>query len=202
VEEMRGFSLIDTRLPVILLNGGDASAGRTFSLLHELCHLILRDGGLCLPGEDRQMEGTDHEVLCNRVAGATLVPAESLLAEPIVRRVTGQENWADEDLAELAREYSVSREAVLRRLLIVGRATDRFYREKRRQYAAEAAAREEDEGGFVVPQFRQALNRLGHLYAKGVLESFYDGRVSASDLSRYLGLKLKHLPEFEAAVFS
>jgi Zn-dependent peptidase ImmA (M78 family) len=202
VEEMRGFSLIDARLPVILLNGGDASAGRTFSLLHELCHLILRDGGLCLPGEDRQMEGTDHEVLCNRVAGATLAPAESLLAEPIVRRVTGQENWADEDLAALAREYSVSREAVLRRLLIVGRTTDRFYREKRRQYAAEAAAREEDEGGLVVPQFRQALNRLGRLYAKGVLESFYDGRVSASDLSRYLGLKLKHLPEFEAAVFS
>jgi len=91
---------------------------------------------------------------------------------------------------------------MLRRLLLVGRTTERFYREKRRQYAAEAAAREEDEGGFVVPQFRQALNRLGRLYAKGVLESFYGGRVSASDLSRYLGLKLKHLPEFEAAVFS
>jgi len=202
VKEMRGFSLVDARLPVILLNGGDAHAGRTFSLLHELCHIIFRNGGLCLPGEDRHMEGTDHEVLCNRIAGATLVPAESLLAEPIVRRVIGRENWADEDLAALARVYSVSREAVLRRLLIVGRTTDRFYREKRRQYAAEAAVREQDEGGFVVPQFRQALNRLGRLYAKGVLESFYEGRVSASDLSRYLGLKLKHLPEFEAAVFS
>jgi Zn-dependent peptidase ImmA (M78 family) len=202
VREMRGFSLVEARLPVILLNGGDAHAGRTFSLLHELCHLILHDGGLCLPGEERHAEGTDHEVLCNRVAGAALVPAESLLAEPVVRRVAGRENWADEDLGALAREYSVSRETVLRRLLIIGRTTERFYREKRRQYAAEAAAREENEGGFVVPQFRQALNRLGRLYAKGVLESFYDGRVSASDLSRYLGLKLKHLPEFEAAVYS
>jgi Zn-dependent peptidase ImmA (M78 family) len=52
VKEMRGFSLVDVRLPVILLNGGDAHAGRTFSLLHELCHLIARDGGLCLPGDD------------------------------------------------------------------------------------------------------------------------------------------------------
>jgi hypothetical protein len=91
---------------------------------------------------------------------------------------------------------------VLRRLLIIGRTTERFYREKRRQYTAEAAAREENVGDFVVPQFRQVLNRLGRLYAKGVLESFYDGRVSASDLSRYLGLKLKHLPDFETAVLS
>jgi hypothetical protein len=43
---------------------------------------------------------------------------------------------------------------------------------------------------------------MGRLYAKGVLEAFYEGRPSASDLSRHLGLKLNHLPEFEAAVFS
>lgn len=202
VKEMRGFSLVETRLPVILLNGGDAPAGRTFSLLHELCHLVLRDGGLCLPGDERPGEGRGHEVLCNRVAGATLVPADSLLAEPIVRRAAGRQEWADEDLAALAREYAVSREVVLRRLLIVGRTTERFYREKRRQFAAEVGAREAaDEGGFV-PPYRLALARMGRLYAKGVLESFYEGRVSASDLSRYLGLKLKHLPDFEAAVFS
>jgi Zn-dependent peptidase ImmA (M78 family) len=202
IKEMRGFSLVEATLPVILLNGGDAHAGRTFSLLHELCHLILRDGGLCLPGDDRHSEGTDHEVFCNRVAGAALVPAESLLAEPIVHRVTNRESWTNEDLTALAREYSVSREAVLRRLLIVGRTTDRFYREKRGQFAAEAAAREADNEGGFVPPFRQALNRMGRLYAKGVLEGFYEGRVSASDLSRHLGLKLKHLPEFEAAVFA
>jgi Zn-dependent peptidase ImmA (M78 family)/DNA-binding transcriptional regulator YiaG len=201
VKEMRGFSLVETSLPVILLNGGDAPAGRTFSLLHELCHLVLRDGGLCLPG-DNPTAGPGHEILCNRVAGAVLAPAESLLTEPIVRRAIGRHDWADDDLAALAREYAVSREVVLRRLLIVGRTTERFYREKRRQFAAEAGARvAEDEGGFV-PPYRLALARMGRLYAKGVLESFYEGRVSASDLSRYLGLKLKHLPDFEAAVFS
>jgi Zn-dependent peptidase ImmA (M78 family) len=93
VKEMRGFSFVEPVLPAILLNGGDAHAGRTFSLLHELCHLILRDGGLCLPGDDRRVEGTDHEVLCDRVAGAALVPAESLLAEPVVRRGAGHQNW-------------------------------------------------------------------------------------------------------------
>jgi Zn-dependent peptidase ImmA (M78 family) len=202
VSEMRGFSLAEPILPAILLNGADAHAGRTFSLLHELCHLMLREGGLCLPGDDRRAAGADHEVLCNRIAGATLVPAESLLAEPIVRQEAASQDWADEDIAALAREYAVSREAILRRLSILGRTTERFYREKRRQFAAEATARAGDGDGGFVPPFRRALNRMGRLYAKGVLEAFYEGRPSASDLSRHLGLKLNHLPEFEAAVFS
>jgi Zn-dependent peptidase ImmA (M78 family) len=201
VKEMRGFSLLEDTLPVVLLNGGDAPAGRTFSLLHELCHLILREGGLCLPGQDRPFEDADHEVLCNRVAGAALVPADSLLAEPLVRRAAGRKEWADEDLAALAREYAVSREAVLRRLLILGRTTEGFYRGKRLEFAEAGVRRAGDQDGFV-PPFRQALNRMGRVYAKGVLESFYEGRVSASDLSRYLGLKLRHLADFEAAVFS
>jgi Zn-dependent peptidase ImmA (M78 family)/DNA-binding transcriptional regulator YiaG len=200
VGEMRGFSRVESILPVILLNGGDAHAGRTFSLLHELCHLVLRDGGLCLPGQE--VDGIDHEVLCNRVAGAALVPAASLMAEKAVVRAGGPRDWSDDDLGVLAREYAVSREVVLRRLLIIGLTTERFYRHKRRQFAEETAARAaESEGGFV-PPFRQALTRMGRPYAKGILESFYQGRITASDLSRYLGLKLKHLPEFEAAVFS
>ncbi len=203
VKEMRGFSLVEPMLPAILLNGADAHAGRTFSLLHELCHLILRDGGLCLPGNhNSQVESPDHEVLCNRIAGAVLVPSESLLAAPIVRSGTARQNWGDDDLAALAREYSVSREAILRRLLILGRTSDRFYREKRAQFAAEAASPKTGNDSGFAPPYRQALNRMGRLYAKGVLEGFYDGRVSASDLSRHLGLKLKHLPELEAAVFA
>ncbi len=200
VREMRGFSIVEPQLPVILLNGGDAHAGRAFSAIHELCHLILRDGGLCLPGNhEREAGGNDHEVLCNRVAGAVLVPAPALLTEPAVRRTAGREGWTDIDLAALAREFGSSREAILRRLLILGRTTERFYRLKRQQFQAEWEAQQERD--FAVPVHTRTLNRLGRLYARTVLEGFYDGRVSASDLARHLGMRLKHLSEFEAAVY-
>ena len=202
VQEMRGFSLAEARLPVILLNGGDVPQGKTFSALHELCHLILRKGGLCLPGGDPTGAHDDHEVLCNRVAGAALVPAESLLAEGSVRMIRGREGWTDDDLRALARSYSASREVVLRRLLILGRTTERFYREKRQQFAAERQAQEEQDRGGFGPPHAVTLNRVGRLYARTVLEGFHEGRVSASDVSRYLGLKLKHLPDFEASVYS
>lgn len=202
VREMRGFSLVEPRLPVILLNGGDSHAGRSFSAIHEFCHLILRDGGLCLPGgDDRQTADNDHEILCNRIAGAVLVPATPLLAEPMVRGTIGRETWSDEDLTALAREFGTSRETILRRLLILGRTTERFYGRKRQQFQAEWEVRQEREGRFAVPVHTKTLNRLGRLYARGVLDGFYDSRVSASDLARHLGMRLKHLSEFEAAVY-
>lgn len=105
VGEMRGFSIWHERLPVVLINGADAPSGRCFSALHELCHLILRDGGLCLPGEEA---GADHhEVTCNRIAGATLVPAAALVADQVVAANTGTQTWTDEQLRTLARTYSV-----------------------------------------------------------------------------------------------
>lgn len=201
IHEMRGFSMAERDLPAVLLNGGDAAAGKCFSAIHELCHLVLNEGGLCLPGDERADSDDTLEVLCNRIAGAVLVPAHSLLAEHVVRAATGSQEWTEEALAQLAREYAVSREVVLRRLLILGRTTERFYRRKRQQYHEEWQAHQEREAGFPVPQHLRALNRTGRLFARSVLESFYDGRISASDLPRYLGLKLKHLSDFEAAVY-
>lgn len=198
--EMRGFSIADRTLPVVLLNGGDAPAGKCFSAMHELCHLVIHDGGLCLPGEWADA-GDNLEVVCNRIAGAVLVPAEALLGEAAVRASTGREDWADADLRTLARHYGVSREVVLRRLLILDRTTERFYRRKRQQYQEEWQAQEERQTGGYAPPHAVALSRVGRLFARSVLESFHDGRLSASDLPRYLGLKLGHLPEFEAAVY-
>jgi Zn-dependent peptidase ImmA (M78 family) len=200
VGEMRGFSMWHERLPVVLINGADAPSGRCFSALHELCHLVLRDGGLCLPGDEA---GADHhEVICNRIAGATLVPAAVLVADNVVLANAGNQTWNDDQLRALARTYSVSREMILRRLLILGRTTERFYRQKRQQFLDEQRAREErDRGGFAPPH-AVALNRIGRVYARAVLEGFHEGRVSPSDLARYLGLKLRHLPEFEAAVYA
>ncbi len=47
VSEMRGFSVADEPMPLIVLNTKDAPNGRVFTLLHEFCHLLLRYGGIC-----------------------------------------------------------------------------------------------------------------------------------------------------------
>ena len=42
IEEMRGFSISAVPYPVIVLNRSDSPYGRCFSLIHELCHIMLK----------------------------------------------------------------------------------------------------------------------------------------------------------------
>jgi len=64
----------------------------------------------CRPPEEQRVE-----VLCNRVAAGALMPRERLLFEDIViERGSESTAWTDEDIKELAKRYSISREAVLR----------------------------------------------------------------------------------------
>ena len=47
IAEMRGFSLGDVPWPAIAINNRDVFTARTFTLLHELVHVLLRHDGVC-----------------------------------------------------------------------------------------------------------------------------------------------------------
>ncbi|HIE32039.1 MAG TPA: ImmA/IrrE family metallo-endopeptidase, partial [Methanosarcinales archaeon] len=136
VTEMRGFSINEFSLPVIVLNSGDTPNGRIFTLLHEFAHIMLKEGGICdlnegydLPPEKRRIE-----IFCNHVAGAALIPKQELLNEDVVIRKTDKNSWTDDELSTLAKQFKVSEEVVLRRLLIYGLTTNSFYETKRREF--------------------------------------------------------------------
>jgi Zn-dependent peptidase ImmA (M78 family) len=128
LSEMRGYSLASQPLPVIVVNRKDSPAARQFTLLHELTHLMLHTSGLCDLEIGSGRRGAEHstEVFCNHTAGAALVPRALLLSDPIVKSHRGIV-WEDGELKSLAAAHSVSREVILRRLLIAGRTTQVFY---------------------------------------------------------------------------
>jgi Zn-dependent peptidase ImmA (M78 family) len=138
--EASGFAIAAETLPVIAVNRNDALTRRTFSLLHELAHLMIRVSGVSELATDvsRPPEDQRVEVFCNSVAAAALIPRDVLIAD---RRVVAQgkrsTQWSDADIADLASQFSVSREALLRRLLTLDRTTNEFYLRKRGQYIAE-----------------------------------------------------------------
>jgi Zn-dependent peptidase ImmA (M78 family)/transcriptional regulator with XRE-family HTH domain len=201
VSEMRGFSLAELQLPVIVVNIKDHPHGRLFSLLHELAHLILHQEGLCDLAEDPRRTPEDHriEVFCNQVAGSILMPREWVLQEAIVREHRAP-SWTDEDLVHLSRTYRVSREAMLRRLLVLDKTSEAFYREKRRELLEEYETSREPKKGFAPPD-RKAVSLVGPSFVRLVLNSFYQEKITSSDVSDYLEVKLKWLPRIEEAVF-
>lgn len=198
VAEMRGFSVAEMPLPMIVLNVRDAPNGRVFSLMHEFTHLLLRQGGLCDLSDRgaRPPEDDRIEVFCNAVAAETLVPGAALLLSTVVQHHGASEEWSEEDLARLAREFSVSREVVLRRLLESGRTTTAFYRRMRAQFLEEYEARRSSRTGFAPPDVA-AVSHAGNSFVRLVLDAYYSERITSRDVSEYLGVRLKHLPKIE-----
>ncbi|MCP4250619.1 MAG: ImmA/IrrE family metallo-endopeptidase [bacterium] len=198
-QEMRGFSISDRPLPMVVLNIKDAYAGRSFSLMHELAHILLDRGGLCLL-DDRGPK-TDirlTEAFCNHVAGAALLPADLLLRQPEVppRRVR---EFPDNALDTIAWRLGTSSEAVLRRLVILDRVPLAFYQRKRADYQKEYDRPPSRQGGFAPPH-TMSVATAGRLFTRLVLSAYDENRITASDVSEHLGVRLKHLEQIRDAV--
>jgi Zn-dependent peptidase ImmA (M78 family) len=129
-----------------------------------------------------------------------LVPKNFLLVEDLVQKKEGDPNWDDGDIITLSKKYSVSREVLLRRLLILGRTTPDFYKVKRRQFKEEYKRLPEKRSEGFVPPYRKALSNAGPAFTRLVLNSYYQENITSSDLSDFLGVKLKHMGQIEREV--
>lgn len=194
VEEARGFSLAESSLPVIVLNAKDAVTARLFTLIHELAHVMLHDGGICDLGDD------DVEVYCNAVAGSALVPADLLRQALGASGHRSGTTWNDAEFEDLAHRFTVSPEVIIRRLLDAGLTTQKAYRSKRDEYLKRYAEMVRRKSSAPIPQPVLVLSRAGLSFTQLVLEGYHQDRLTLRDVSNYLNVNLKHLPEIERRV--
>jgi Zn-dependent peptidase ImmA (M78 family)/DNA-binding XRE family transcriptional regulator len=199
LDEARGFSISLKPLPVVVANIKDAYRGRIFTLLHELTHIALSESGICdLDDNRRRNASATIEAFCNRVAGAILFPKQDLLATVELRNHRAADmTWSDAEIQSLSRRFGGSREALLVRLLSLGRTSDKFYYKKRDEYRIEYAKwRDQRKEGFAPPHV-VSLSSAGPLFTSLVIENFNREHITASDVSDYLQVRIKHLPEIQ-----
>lgn len=199
LDEMRGFAMADHEIPAMVLNAKDAPRGRIFTAMHEYVHILLNDAGVCDLHDASSTARSDEdriERFCNEVAGALLLPAPALAEDPIIRGAPTSGEWRDEEILALATSYSVNQEAVLRRLVSLELTSWRFYGERRQQYQEAYARRRAEEEGFA-PYHRVRVRDLGRAYVRLVLDAYHRDRINTSEVSDYLGIRLKHLPKIE-----
>ncbi len=185
IKEMRGFSISEISYPTIGINRKDSPMGRIFTLIHELCHLMLKKGGICRM-EEKDEKGSHIEQYCNSVTGAVLVPKEELLKH--VRRHS--EVWEDKELRKLKKIFWASNEVILRRLLIFNKTNKKFYQKKRKEWSK--VRRSEREGGYE-KVFEKVLRTHPHNYIEIVLNAVNENVITLHDVSYYLSMSLKHL---------
>jgi Zn-dependent peptidase ImmA (M78 family) len=188
VAEARGFALANSHAPVVVINGNDSYSARTFTLLHEVTHILL---GISAVSGNRIIAHEPQakiERYCNRLAAETLVPAEDFAAR-------FQADWMADDeryIAEVAKQYHVSRSMILLRLLEVGLVGRDYVQQKWASYQLPAKDRAKDRP---IPQHVLALARGGRAFARLALSAYNSDLIHGGELAGLLRLKLKHLPK-------
>lgn len=205
-EEASGFALSYPMLPVIVINRKDAPTRRLFSLLHEYAHLLLQQSGVSDLNIDFSLplERPDIELFCNRVAAAALMPKNLILNEEIVRAHGDSAQWSDEEIVPLARRFGVSREALLLRLISLGRTNWQLFLSKRAQYSDEyerQRARDLKPGTAIkrnMPQ--ETFSNFGRTFVGIVLGNYNQDRITLSEVSRYFGVRTRHIEPLQKLV--
>jgi Zn-dependent peptidase ImmA (M78 family) len=201
-KEVRGFSISEKPLPVVVANVKDAPRGRIFTFLHEVVHVMLSESGICDISDDRHSSSPNAQVetFCNQVAGAALFPLQEFLSTSIVRsHKKGDSKWTDFELQELSRAFGGSREAALVRLLNLRLTTWEYYLEKREEFYRKYQEAQDKNKGFAAPH-TVAISNAGPTFTRLVLEGLNRNRITASDFSDYLQIRVKHLSEIRQEI--
>jgi Zn-dependent peptidase ImmA (M78 family) len=178
---IRGLSIFFERVPIIYLRGSDAPAGRVFTVLHELGHLLARSSGLCDPYDpaDQRLEQR-----CNAFAADILMPEGNFRAA--VNTALYGRSKIDATEA-LARQFGVSIEAAAVRMVALNIAEQELIdtaRQRTREYLQQRTERT----GFA-PYPRKRLRDLGRLYVGTVFEAVEEEQIGLTEALQHLDVK-------------
>lgn len=206
IDTVRGIALTEDEPYTILVNSRDTDEAKSFTLLHEYGHVLLRRGGIC-----REMSTGSHltrdqkiEAWCNRFAASVLMPRGPYMEE-LMRLEDGRMD-AHTAVEELAKKFKTSRyAAAIRAVDILGRTRGREYKNlvgaMANKFASRAPTKTKngEKRGFASP-VDLSVSRLGQKFVRLTLESYEKKAITSSDLIEYLKTDLKHLDKLRQRV--
>jgi len=193
----RGFAIADEIAPFIVINDHDARTARSFTLIHELVHILLGQSGISGAPESVHDDSDKGRIehFCNDVAGQVLLPPSFADRRP-PELASGTLPAATSYIETVAKRWLVSEPLVAFRLRRLGWISVNTYRELSSAYAGRWASTKESmrvanqlkEGGpsyYVVKQ-----SRLGEALVDVVRRTLRENRVTHTKAARVLGVSL------------
>lgn len=185
----RGFSLPHGRVPLIYINAAyDLPTLRTFTLLHEVAHLIRDEETVC------HDDNGAVEAWCNRFAAAVLMPESHLKAYLNTKNFEFLDGNLDA-VRLISNRYGASWAAVAIRLKSLGLATQKLVdlvEQTRGEFLEKKSA-------FSTVRQTVSVKRqaeFGATYPRLLIDAMEHGRLSALDAAKYLradGSQLREL---------
>ena len=183
-------------MPVIIINDSDSKKAQSFTLMHELGHLLREETHI--DGEDTQAQDSGIERWCDQFAGEVLMPSDS-------RHWDSLNHDESPDLAgvkELAKKFHVSPHACLVRLeqlrKIDSRSYDDLEKELKEEYQKSKDRLKSKQGGPSRNRPKEVYRQFGAGFVNTVLTSWHDKEITLYKALRILDLKRpQHIHELE-----
>ena len=207
-KNFRGFCLRENDLPpVIVVNVKDTRAGKIFTVIHEFCHLFIKqadiDQLIYQKGEDQAHKTI--EAFVNEFAGSFLVPNGDIKKQDLFNQYVKSRN--DELLSKLAKKFAVSESVIVRRMYALGVINKDEYEKKlddlKIRYeqikAIKLAKLKADPDSFVprnVP--KETIQKVGLTLGAKAFQAVSDGRMTTFDLVQFLDVKTQHVNGVQA----
>ncbi len=192
-----GFCLYDKIFPIVYVNNNMPHTRQIFTLFHELAHLLFEVSGIDKRNDSDYIEvlsGTDKqiEILCNEFAAEFLIPTND-----INLRLQSVDVLSDSAVYNLANEYCVSREVILRRALDIALINKTSYREKVKEWREKANQKKSTSKSDGGNYYRTQKSYLGQTYIEKVFSHYYQKRITRGQVADYLNIKSKNINGFE-----
>lgn len=202
-EDFRGFCLRENNLPpVIVVNVKDSRSAKTFTLIHEFCHLLIKqsdiDGLVYSLGEEKAHKKI--EAFANEFAGSFLVPNAIFQQQENYSKFL--ENKEDQFITKLSKKFNVSESVILRRMLALSKITETEYKEREKKLKDKYAQIklqqkikfEENPNSFVPRNIpRETIQKIGFSLGSKAFQAVSEGRMTTFDLVQFLDIKTQHL---------
>jgi Zn-dependent peptidase ImmA (M78 family)/plasmid maintenance system antidote protein VapI len=177
-----GFALYDAQHPVIVVKKMQWESKQSFTLMHELGHLVLHKSSSIDDDADmRSNEGMERQA--NTFAGYLLVPdafLEQIDDGQRPNEVTQYDNW----LEKPRKTWGVSAEVILRRLFDAGRLRESSY-VAYRKWRSSVVVPEKD-GGNRKYRYREPKHIFGDKFVRTVLDALDARHITLAKASSYL----------------
>lgn len=196
LEVYRGFVIADSIAPFIVINNQDAVPARSFTLLHELVHLLLGDTGISgLPG------GDEHEIFCNDVASSFLLSPDELGILDF-KDSTDIKTKVDQ-ISKFASARHLSRTMVTYAAYREGLIGQNTYSELSQMFRAQWLRTRQirsEKSGFAPPIIVRRYS-LGNNLIELIRRTTNDGSLTTTKAARILGVKPQQVQSIVATTF-
>ena len=187
----RGFAIADSIAPFIVINSNDAHTARSFTLLHELCHIFLGSSSISASLEETSdiVKLPEIEKYCNTVSSEILLPTANL---EYLDKFTSIEQVL-KMIVYLADYYRVSESSVTYKLLVMDKidremASNLFARFRKR-WNQQLEIQKERNTKMVVKEREVRRKRLGKSLISLVSRNLLDAQLTNTKAAIILGTK-------------